>query len=48
MSVGDKILPPLIDFKIFVLASPTAGFLDFVASDIPTTGADTLIVGLRN
>ena len=47
ISVRLKILPPVIDFKIFVVAAPTLAFLLFAPTAIPITGASVLIVGLR-
>ena len=43
-----KVLPPVNDFKIFVVAAPTLAFLLFAPTAIPITGASVLIVGLRN
>ena len=48
MSVRLRILPPVNDFKIFVVAAPTLAFLLFAPTAIPITGASVLIVGLRN
>ena len=47
-SVSDNILPPEIDFKLFVVACPTLGFFVFVETAIPINGAATLTAGLRN
>ena len=47
MSVKLNILPPVIDFKRFVVAAPTLAFLLFARTAIRITGATVLIVGLR-
>ena len=48
MSVKLKILPPVKDFKIFVVAAPTLAFLLFAPTAIPITGASVFIVGFKN
>ena len=48
ISVSDKILPPLIDFKILVVAAPTFGFLVLALTAIPINGAATLTARFRN
>ena len=48
MSVKLKIFPPVNDFSILVVATPTCLFLLFAPTAIPITGASVLIVGLRN
>ena len=45
ISVRLKILPPEIDFKILLVACPTAGFLDLALTAIPINGAVALIAG---
>ena len=46
--VNDKIFPPGIHFKIFVVAWTTAGFFDFAARAMPKIGAVALIAGFKN
>ena len=48
ISVQLKILPPLIDFILLVVAAPTLGFLVLAITSIPINGAATLTAGLRN
>ena len=48
ISVSDKILPPVNDFNILVVAAPTLAFLLFAPTAIPITGASVFIVGFRN
>ena len=48
MSVGDRILPPEIDFRILVVACPTFGFFVLALTAIPINGAATLIAGFKN
>ena len=48
ISVSDKILPPLIDFNILVVACQTFGFLVLALTAIPINGAVALIAALRN
>ena len=48
ISVSDKILPPDILFKIFVVACPTFGFLVFAETAMPINGAVALIAGFKN
>ena len=48
ISVRLRILTPVNDFNIFVVAAPTLAFLFFAPTAIPITGASVLIVGLRN
>ena len=47
-SVSDKIVPPEIDFKKFVVVAATFGFLILAPKAIPIKGAATLTTGLRN
>ena len=48
ISVKLKILPPDIDFNIFVVACPILGFLVFAPTAIPMNGLATFRAGLRN
>ena len=48
MSVSDNILPPDIDFNIFVVTCPTLGYFVFAETAIPINGAVALIAGFRN
>ena len=48
ISVSDKILPPVNDFNILVVAAPTLTFLFFAPTAIPITGASVFIVGFKN
>ena len=48
MSVKLKILPPEIDFNVFVVACATFGFLVFAPTAIPINGAATLTAGFMN
>ena len=48
VSVRLNILPPVKDFKIFVVAAPTLAFLLYAPTAFPTTGASVFIVGFRN
>ena len=48
MSVKLKILPPVNDFKKFVVAAPTLAFLLFAPTANPITGASVFIVGFKN
>ena len=48
MSVRLNILPPVNDFNILVVATPTFAFLLFAPTAIPITGASVFIVGFRN
>jgi len=47
ISVSDKISPPEIEFKIFVVACPIFGFLLFAPTAMPITGATVFTAGLR-
>ena len=48
MSVKLNILPPLMLFKLFVVAAPTLAFLRFAPTAIPITGASVFIVGFKD
>ena len=48
MPVKLKILPLLIDFKIFVVACQTLGFLVLAERAKPINGAATLTAGFKN
>ena len=47
-SVKLKTLPPVMFFKILVVACPTFGFSVLALTAIPINGADALIAGLTN
>ena len=47
MSDRLKVLPPDTLLEIIVVASPTAGYFDFVAGAIPKNGVVALIAGFR-
>ena len=45
MSVKLKVLPPVNDFKILVVAAPICLFLLFAPTAIPITGVSVFFVG---
>ena len=48
MSLSDRILPPEIDFKIFVVAAPIFGYLVLALTAIPIYGLAIFNAGFRN
>ena len=48
MLVKLKILPPVNDFNILVVAAPTGLVLLFAPTAIPITGASVFIVGFKS